>query len=72
MSGLTAILALIRVLPKLIDLLVRLGNQIEQNRVDEWLEDVDASIRKLESAKTAEDRRDAAISVGRAFARRKR
>lgn len=72
MSGLSAIFALIRVLPKIIDVMIRLGNQIEQNRVDEWLADIDASIRSLETAKTSEARREAAISISRVFARRRR
>lgn len=67
----SAILALLQVIPKLIDLAIRLGEQVKQSRMDEWLMDVDASVRKLEEAKTPDEKRGAAVDIARLLAGRR-
>jgi hypothetical protein len=63
--------AFLSVLPKLIDLAIRLGDQIKQHNFDQWLNDVDQSIKLLESAKSPEDKRGAALAISRIIAGRK-
>jgi hypothetical protein len=63
--------AFLSVLPKLIDLAIRLGDQIKQHNFDQWLADVDQSIKLLESAKSPEDKRGAALAISRIIANRK-
>ena len=67
-----AILALVAALPKLIDLAVRLGEQVRAHRFDQWLEDVDASIKQLEQAKSPEEKRGAALAISRIIAGRRK
>jgi hypothetical protein len=69
MQGLLALLA---VLPKLIDLAMRLGEQIKQHNLDQWLADVDASIKQLEGAKSPEEKRGAALAISRIIAGRRK
>lgn len=66
------ILALLAVIPKLIDLAVRLGEQIRAHQFDQWLEDVDASIKQLEGAKGPEEKRGAALAISRIIAGRRK
>lgn len=66
------ILALLAVIPKLIDLAVRLGEQIKAHQFDQWLEDVDASIKQLEGAKSPEEKRGAALAISRIIAGRRK
>ena len=66
------ILALLAVVPKLIDLAVRLGEQIRAHQFDQWLEDVDASIKQLEGAKSPEEKRGAALAISRIIAGRRK
>jgi len=66
------ILALLAVIPKLIDLAVRLGEQIKQHNFDQWLQDVDASIKQLEGAKSPEEKRGAALAISRIIAGRRK
>ena len=66
------ILALLAVIPKLIDLAVRLGEQIRAHQFDQWLEDVDASIKQLEGAKSPEEKRGAALAISRIIAGRRK
>ena len=68
MAGLWAFLS---VLPKLIDLAIRLGDQIKQHDFDKWLADVDQSIKLLESAKSPEEKRGAALAISRIIAGRR-
>ena len=67
----SALLALLQVIPKLIDLAMRLGEQVKQARFDEWLADVDSTIQKLEHAQTPEEKRNAAVDVARIIAGRR-
>jgi hypothetical protein len=69
MQGLLALLA---VLPKLIDLAVRLGEQIRAHQFDQWLEDVDSSIKQLEGARSPEEKRGAALAISRIIAGRRK
>jgi len=66
------ILALLSVIPKLIDLAMRLGEQIKQHNLDQWLSDVDASIKQLEGAKSPEEKRGAALAISRIIAGRRK
>jgi hypothetical protein len=66
------ILALLAVIPKLIDLAVRLGEQIRAHEFDQWLQDVDASIKQLEGAKSPEEKRGAALAISRIIAGRRK
>lgn len=66
------ILALLAVIPKLIDLAVRLGEQIRAHEFDQWLSDVDASIKQLEGAKSPEEKRGAALAISRIIAGRRK
>lgn len=67
----TAFLSFLALIPKVIDLVVRLAEQAEKNNLEKWLSDVDASIKQLESAKTSQEKRDAAVFISRVIARRK-
>ena len=66
------ILALLAVIPKLIDLAVRLGEQIKAHNFDQWLSDVDASIKQLEQARSPEEKRGAALAISRIIAGRRK
>ncbi len=66
------ILALLAVIPKLIDLAVRLGEQIKAHNFDQWLSDVDASIKQLEGARSPEEKRGAALAISRIIAGRRK
>ena len=66
------ILALLAVIPKLIDLAMRLGEQIKAHNLDQWLLDVDAGIKQLEGAKTPEEKRGAALAISRIIAGRRK
>lgn len=68
MAGLISFFTL---LARLIDLAVRLGDQMREQRLDEWIESIDESMKKLEAAKTPEEKRDAALSISRVIARRR-
>lgn len=64
-----AILAFIAIIPRLLTLAERLGTLVEQHRVEEWLDELESSIASLESARTVEDKRNAARSIARVIAR---
>lgn len=66
------IIALLAVIPKLIDLAMRLGEQIKAHNLDQWLSDVDASIKQLEVAKSPEEKRGAALAISRIIAGRRK
>lgn len=57
------ILAFLTALPKILDLMNRLGIWMTQNNVQKWMSDLEVQIDALESAKTAEDKLKAASGV---------
>jgi len=67
MAGLWAFLTMI---PKLLDLAIRLGDQIKKHEFDRWLEQVDQGIKLLETAKSPEEKRGAALAISRIIANR--
>lgn len=60
MSGL---LAFLQVLPRLIEIMSRLGNIMIQNEVDNWLKDLEGQVDRLESAKTVQEKIDCARNL---------
>lgn len=68
MAGL---LAFFSVVSRLIDLAIRLGDQMQSNRFDQWVEELDASVKQLEAAKSPEEKRNAALSISRVIARKR-
>lgn len=65
-----SIMAFLAVIPRLIDLAIRLGEQIRESKFDAWLESLDESVRALEAAKSPEEKRNAAVAISRVIARR--
>jgi len=65
------LLAFFSVVSRLIDLAIRLGDQMQSNRFDQWVEELDASVKQLEAAKSPEEKRNAALSISRVIARKR-
>lgn len=59
-AWLSAIITLIQTLPKIIEVIERLGAQMKQQAFQQWLSELDDVTRKLETAQSLQDRVDAA------------
>lgn len=57
------ILAFLAAIPKLIDLISRIGEMWQKSKADEWLNSLEQSIDKLEAAKTTEEKKDASKAL---------
>jgi truncated hemoglobin YjbI len=66
-----SLLAFLQLIPRLIDLAIRIGEQIRVHRFDEWLNDIDETVKRLEAAKSPEEKRNAAVEVCRIIAGRR-
>lgn len=64
MSILAFLTELLRVIPKLIELGDRIAKQIEQGKIDAWVDKLETAVTLAEKAETSEDR----IAAARAWA----
>lgn len=60
MGAAAGIIAFLTALPKIIDLMNRLGNLIIANNMNAWITDLESTVNTLEAAKTSEEKLDAA------------
>ena len=56
MGVVEAILAIIKVLPDLIDMIKKLGKQMADKRFHDWMNELDQTTKDLENATTTEQR----------------
>lgn len=56
----TGILAFLQALPKIVSLMDRLGQLMQEKRFNEWMDSLDQTLSKLEVAQTVEEKRAAA------------
>ena len=63
----TGIIAFFQVLPKIISLMERLGRVIEEKKINDWLDNLEKAVDLVESAKTPEDRKNAAQALARSI-----
>lgn len=54
------LIAFLQLLPRLIDLMNRLGNWMIKNKFDKWMDDLEGTIDQLEKAATAQEKLNAA------------
>jgi uncharacterized protein YjcR len=62
-----SLIAFLKVLPRAIELMVRIGKWMEANNVEEWMSELERSIDSLERAKSRDEKLDAARSLVRAM-----
>lgn len=57
------IIAFLQCLPKLIDLMTRIGNWMIANNIKDWINDLEVTVDKLEKAQTPEEKLGAAHGI---------
>lgn len=57
------ILAFLAAIPKIIDLISRVGEMWQKSKADEWLNNLEKSIDMVEAAKTPEEKKDASKAL---------